>query len=161
MIFDQRHLAGGWTPTTPEEVTKTWELIARLGFNPMQPGLLWEPRELTQTRQTVAAYISDNRWVADCPACRSGIVCWPENPKACCFGCFRVYKVKFPTERTMAQAIELLDARPPANRHWNPAAEKVKDLAAENAEHAEEIELHARMTAAMPDGALEVLHAKG
>lgn len=134
-------------------------MLATFGFSPMTPGANWTPRELNETKEQIAAYVSDNRWVADCPRCRSGVACWPDNPRACCYGCFTVYAVKFPPKRELANAIELLEQRPPGNRHWHPhLGEKASTLAQENAEHEAEIEDHRKIVSLVEPGALEVVY---
>ncbi len=82
------------------------------------------------TGKTVNAYVSENRWVADCPGCNGGIACWSENPEGCCLTCGGVYKVAYPADHKAATKV--LEQRPPAARHWNPAKETVAQLEQEN-----------------------------
>lgn len=81
--------------------------------------------------RTVPAYVSENRWCADCPACDAGIFCWSENPDACCLRCGSVFRVEWPAEKAAAEKV--LEDRPPANRHWQPhRGETVEKLEREN-----------------------------
>lgn len=83
--------------------------------------------------QKVVAYVNDSRWMANCPWCNGGIICWVENPHGCCLGCGRVYEVKFPPSREIREALELLIERPEHARNWNAhKGETVKELAQEN-----------------------------
>jgi len=80
----------------------------------------------------VLAYVSENRWLADCPSCGAGISCWDQNPEACCLGCGRVFVVDWPADK--AEAERLLEERAPSARHWLPL-EPVANLEAENARY--------------------------
>ena len=84
--------------------------------------------------QRVTAYVSDGRWVADCPVDNGGIGCTPGNPSGYDFGCGTMVRVVFPSGYRAAETALL--ARPPVNRHWFPQrGERVADLRAENALH--------------------------
>lgn len=88
-------------------------------------------RTTRETGKTVTAYVSENRWVADCPECGGGIACWELNPYGCCLTCGAIYKVTYPKDHEAAA--EILEARPPANRHWFPhRGETLQHLEAEN-----------------------------
>lgn len=78
----------------------------------------------------VAPHVSENRWVAECPSCSSGMLCWSENPECYCYRCGSIFRVSWPKDK--AQAERVLEDRPPANRHWNPRTESVKKLEREN-----------------------------
>ena len=115
MIRDQRALVGRRHHDTVEDVEAAWAAYARKAAQEKPVG--WEGRtRFIETGDTVAAYISDNRWVADCPACHGGIACWSENPRGACLTCGRIYQTTFPKNREQIEAV--LGARPAQNRHW-------------------------------------------
>lgn len=87
---------------------------------------------LEPSGETVHAYVSDSRWVADCPACNGGIACWSAMPDGCCYDCGRVYQVAFPPSRDLGAAVAVLEKRPENARHWRPWEQDVADLKAEN-----------------------------
>lgn len=89
-------------------------------------------RSRIETNVSIAAYISDNRWVADCPHCKSGIGILPGYHKATCLDCGRIYRVQLPKKWKTAEKILL--ARPPEHRHWLPN-ETIDDLKQQNYEH--------------------------
>lgn len=94
----------------------------------------------TKSRQTVDAYVSDSRWVADClggphGTCRGGIACWPEHEYACCLDCGTIYKVEFPPTSIRALGEVALLGRPENNRHWRPREQTPEELRAENDVH--------------------------
>lgn len=82
--------------------------------------------------RTVAAYVNQGRWVADCPNCGGGMFTEPGWPRGCCLDCGTSYQVKHPAERTVAAAEKALLARPVSHRNWNPQTETPARLAAEN-----------------------------
>jgi hypothetical protein len=91
--------------------------------------------EPVQGSNTAKAYVSDNRWVADCPedGCNAGLSACPANPTAFCFDCGTEVPVVFPPK--MAEGIAVLELRPPQNRHWllvEGEWEDVDDLKAQN-----------------------------
>lgn len=89
---------------------------------------------LEVTGEQTAAYVSDGRWVANCPACNGGIAVWVGMPDGCCYDCGRVWLIVFPAAKDVARAEVVLDKRPGGNRHWRPdKGETVDDLKAENA----------------------------
>ena len=70
------------------------------------------------------AYVNHSRWLCDCPAagCGAGVFVWPDHPRACCLGCFTIFRPLFPPKGVIAQAVPVLDERPdPATRNWNHA----------------------------------------
>lgn len=79
------------------------------------------------------AYVSDNRWVVDCPRCSGGAAAMPGYPRACCYDCGGIFTVAFPPPRELASGVAALERRPPGNRHWLPSVESAADLAIENA----------------------------
>lgn len=85
--------------------------------------------------EPVTAYVSDGRWVADCPFDNGGIGCSPDNPSGFDFGCGTIVQVVFPSGATAAENILL--ARPRMqNRHWLPQrGESVSALRKENLLH--------------------------
>mgnify|MGYP001614536268 CR=1 FL=1 len=81
MIRDQRHMYG---METVADVEAFWaERAAAHGF------------PLVEDDRTVEAYVSDGRWVADCPECNDGIACWDQNTRGACMGCGHVYPVSW------------------------------------------------------------------
>lgn len=134
MIRDSRHLHGAATLATPEDVREHWAAHeakrAELGGFARRDGV-----ELEQTGETLPAYVSDGRWVADCPHCNGGIGCWPAMPDGCCYDCGRVYAIEFPPSRDLGAAVSVLEKRPEEARHWKPWEQDVADLKAENAVH--------------------------
>lgn len=94
-------------------------------------------REHQPDGRKVAAYVSANRWVADCPDDNSGIEVSPWNEEATCLHCGHIFKRVMPKDWEIGAA--LLEQRPLENRHWFPhRGETAKDLEAENHAHAEE-----------------------
>lgn len=89
------------------------------------------------TSSTLEAFVSDSRWLADCP-CGGGIASWPEHPHGACLDCGHVYTIRFPAPAELAAAVEVLERRPdPRTRYYDPrAGETVLDLKAENASRA-------------------------
>lgn len=82
----------------------------------------------------VTAYVSQGRWVADCPRCPSAELVTPSQSAYQCpvllGGCGTEFSVKMPGK--WQEGWDLLMARPrPENRNWL-LGESVKDLAAEN-----------------------------
>jgi hypothetical protein len=89
-------------------------------------------RALTRSGQTLDAYVSDGRWVADCP-CRGGIVASREMAEAACLDCGTVYAIRFPENAGEIEAVLL--ARPrKENQNWRPG-ETLADLRSENRNH--------------------------
>jgi hypothetical protein len=118
------------SPETPEDYLRLLEASAREAH---RKGLLRRP-EVRRSDAPLTAYVSDGRWVADCPDCGAGISVDPEWPLAGCFECFRLFSalVVPPRWREIEAALE---ARPkPATRNWLPR-ESVADLLVENAAH--------------------------
>lgn len=117
MILAQPHLYG--CRVSVRAVQRVWrERLAVKGI-PMVRDL-----------RTLKPFISDNRWVADCLSCGSGIEVWAENPEACCLACGSVFSVEMPNDYEAAEKV--LESRPPANRHWFPEREPVAKLEVEN-----------------------------
>jgi hypothetical protein len=81
------------------------------------------------TGKTVRAYVSVNRWVADCE-CGGGIMVSRWNPECCCLDCGRVYAPEFPADVDAGEKV-LLDRPDPDTRHWL-LGEPVAKLEAEN-----------------------------
>lgn len=80
----------------------------------------------------VSAYVSDGRWVADCPYDNGGIGVALDNPSGFDMGCGTMVAVVFPDG--WQEAIEVLEARPrPTDAHWFPQrGETVSKLREEN-----------------------------
>lgn len=82
---------------------------------------------------SAAAYVSDGRWVADCPVCAGGVAVWPHGMRdACCFDCGTLVSVSCPPASVVGAAVAVLRHRPTTNQHWVPGVESVDDLKAEN-----------------------------
>jgi hypothetical protein len=111
-----------------EEVRAFWELYVE---RHRQAG---RPLELHRSRKKLHAYVSDGRWVAECPECGGGVALWQENPEACCLDCATVYsKIGWPHEREIMEAERVLAARPTNQLHWRShEGETVEDLKIEN-----------------------------
>ena len=125
MIFSQPDQYG--TPPNVAAVESYWAAF-----------LARKNRGVHDTGLTVGAYISGNRWVADCSVCGGGIATWDMNPKGCCLSCGAVYKVTYPKNYRAAE--EILEARSPGNRHWFPnRGETLQDLERENRSHHAEL----------------------
>lgn len=106
-------------PRTPEGARQHWQ-----DFNAKNG------RTVTDDDRLIRAHVSENRWVADCPSCGAGIACWTEYDQACCLGCGHAFTVEWPADRVAGEAV--LEARPPANRHWKPWTEPIAKLEREN-----------------------------
>jgi hypothetical protein len=117
-IKDQRHMIAGYHPRTVADMEAVWQDYREADW-----------RGTTDTGHTLTAYVSANRWVADCPNCAAGIAAWAQNPRGCCLGCGLIYTIAFPTGWLEAEKV-LLD-RAPRYRHWLPG-ETVDQLKAEN-----------------------------
>jgi hypothetical protein len=106
-ILDQRDIHGAFTVDGQRDHWVRFLRDSRGGLAPIID------------KRTIVAYVSDGRWVADCPHCNDGIACWDENPQGCCLGCGHVYRVRFPDGHKEAEII--LTARPmQRNRNWHP-----------------------------------------
>jgi len=116
---------------TPEQVRAFWELFAE------SQRKVGRPFKLTRSRKRLAAYVSDGRWVADCPECRGGVGLWRENEEACCLDCGHVYSsIDWPDASEVDEAERVLAARPTTELHWRPdSGETVDDLKVENLKH--------------------------
>jgi hypothetical protein len=120
----------GWLATIPE-IEAYWARHATAAGIELPAG--WEGRStLIDTKTAVSAYVSADRWVADCPHCSGGIAAWSENPRGACLSCGRIYRIRFPKARRKIETV--LAKRRPANRHWL-LGETVDQLAVENLEH--------------------------
>lgn len=83
----------------------------------------------TSDGREVPAYVSDSRWVFDCPHCGGADL--PFRSSGCCLQCGHVYRVVYPADADAA--VEILNDRPARARHWHPQnGETVAALAAEN-----------------------------
>lgn len=119
MILEQPHFLAG-APSTVPAMRAHWDqfLAERRGGLKTHDG-----------GKTVQAYVSENRWVADCPGCNGGIACWSENPEGCCLTCGGIYKVQYPADH--AAIATTLEKRPPLNRNFR-VGETVAQLEREN-----------------------------
>lgn len=82
-----------------------------------------------------AAYVSDGRWVTNCPACNGGIGVWVGMSDGCCYDCGRVWQIVFPSASEIGRAETVLSKRPDSGtQNWRPdLGETIADLKAENA----------------------------
>lgn len=98
---------------------------------------------LKRSSVALPAYVSDGRWVVDCP-CGSGALASHEWAVAICPDCGTIHPAAFPDDREMVEAV--LVARPARNRHYFPhedtaerrglaRAERLEDLEDENVAH--------------------------
>lgn len=118
-LLDQRAMTGTKFHLTREEIVEAWHHRARaVGFRP--PGGVVAVRDLTQAAEPVLAYVSDGRWVADCPNCRGGIAAWPEHNQGCCFDCGTVATIEYPDESEITEALAALAQRPDTALNWRP-----------------------------------------
>lgn len=141
MIRDSRTLYGERQHESAEQVEAHWQWFAQEKgrYNPTL-GLREPPSDLAYSDQPLEAYVSDSRWVADCP-CGGGLGCWPDHEKGCCYDCLTVYPITFPHPKAVATAEAVLLARPePGTRNWRPhEGETINDLKAENLMHGERL----------------------
>lgn len=114
-----------------EQYAKQLQMLGRIGFPHRSDSLEWEKAD-----ESVTPYVSDGRWVADCPACNGGIATLPGYAEAACFDCGRVHNVVWPTDDVLSAATAALIERPVANRHWRPQdGETAQDLRLENIQY--------------------------
>lgn len=135
-------MSGPTLRATREDVEAFWEEHAAARVERGFPPYATAPNRnaAVKSRQHLTAYVSDGRWVAQCPggpngSCNGGIAAWPEHAYGCCLDCGTVYPIDFPAAHTIAEATEALLARPPENRHWRPDEETPEQLRHENIEH--------------------------
>lgn len=112
---DQRTmLAGGLDCETGDDVFwKCWvpHLERHQGIAP----------RMDEHARELVPYLNAGRWIADCPACGSGIALWDRNPYGCCLGfeCGRIYNVRWQTPMLRSEVMRLLAGWPEGNRNWN------------------------------------------
>lgn len=137
MIIDQRTMLLLNNAATPEEVVGAWDAFVA---DPRFPGFTERhfEREFIQATETIVADVSRSRWVGICPHCNGGIALWPGTSHGgACYDCGRIYtSVDYPAEGEIAQATDLLKARPATgNANWERSnGETLEDLAAQNTE---------------------------
>lgn len=116
LFGDQRTmLAGGLECDSAEDVFwKCW--VPHLELH--QPGLY---PHFDEEERAVTPYLNAGRWIANCPACGTGIACWDQNPYACCLGfqCARIFKVRWQLPALRSEVMRLLAGWPEGNRNWN------------------------------------------
>jgi hypothetical protein len=132
-IRDSRTLYGPQPHATTTEVEEHWVAFGmKCGWWDPELGVRVPGGKVTYSDTPVVAFVSDNRWVAQC-SCGGGMGCWAEMPRACCYDCGTSYPVVFPDPVTLAAGEAVLDARPePDTRNWRPDEETVADLKVEN-----------------------------
>ena len=129
-IRDSRHMHGSNVHNAAETIEGSWRAHAqsmislRGGFENRTPA-----DGLDQADDALEPYVSDNRWVADCP-CGGGVACWPEMHRSCCYDCGTIRPVHWPSPGELRKLEAVLHARPPANRHWR--GETIETLKVEN-----------------------------
>ena len=90
--------------------------------------------ERTLAAGVVPAYISANRWVADCPVCNNGMGVARDEPLTVCLLCGATYQVTMPSDYQRAEVI--LVRRPWPYRNWLPhRGETIETLERENTEY--------------------------
>lgn len=100
-----------------------------LGGFPNRPG----ETTVDEIDEATVAYVSDNRWVADCPRCGGGVGCTPGYSRAACYDCGGIITgVSWPAQKTVSDGTAALMLRPIQNRHWRPMDETPQDLRFEN-----------------------------
>lgn len=119
---------------TVEEVEAGWRRWAQ------REGLTTRRRagdlstELRTSRKTVEAFVSAGKWIASCPECNGGIACWPVHERGCCLDCGTIFRVAWPEEAEITEAVELLRVRPEPQRNWHRhEGEGIEFLRRENA----------------------------
>lgn len=146
-IWDQRMVYFGTTlGISADDIEGAWErhraMLVQNGYRifPGRPGVN-ENLDWIEGEESLVAQVIGNRWATRCPHCNDGIALWQENPQAACLTCGRVYSnIQWPSPKEMEVAVAALLKRPDlGTRFWNPAEQSVKELHAENAEHAEEV----------------------
>ncbi len=82
--------------------------------------------------ESATAYVSDGRWVADCPYDNGGIAVAPGFPSGFDMGCGTMLGIVWPDG--WQEAVEVLEARQkPTEAHWFPQhGETVSQLREEN-----------------------------
>jgi hypothetical protein len=136
-IRDQRTMVDVRGPEgihrTIEDVEAAWERWAtREGLPVRRLRGDWST-DLHRSRKTVQVYVSGGKWIGDCPECHDGIAGWPMHEHGCCLGCGTIYRLEYPSADEIPRIVELLQARPEKERHYNwHTGETLDDLAAAN-----------------------------
>lgn len=136
-LRDQRTMvnvhAPQWTHRTPAEVEAAWKEWAD------EYGLIVRRRrgdystDLHESRKVVHAFVTGGKWLALCPACNGGVAAWPYHERGCCLDCGTVYRIQYPPQPQIDEAVRLLAERPENQRHWHAhEGETVEKLAEEN-----------------------------
>jgi hypothetical protein len=135
-ILDQRAMHGAVFHRAPDEIEAFWrDWALRKGFANSRAPDGSASHEIVERKEQLAAFVSDNRWVAECANCGGGIACWEGNDRGLCLDCGHLFRITFPPQETLAEAVALLTVRPPKNRHWHPEQHTIDDLKAENLLH--------------------------
>lgn len=91
-----------------------------------------------ESDERLVARVDHGRWVADCPACNSGVALTPGVNEAFCFGqgCgHRFTVIEWPAASDVEEIERTLRARPKiVTRNWAPT-ETLTNLRAENRAH--------------------------
>ena len=132
------------TPEIAHRVYSPEEYVAWVRVNHVQTygGL---PADVRESGLVLDAYVSDGRWVVQCP-CGNGNSAHPRWGIAACVECGAIHGVRFPANWERAERI-LLEREHPHQRHWFPTdeiarrqglptAETVASLRRENRERA-------------------------
>lgn len=127
VLRDQREIYG---ITTVDEVRTFWlEFLARQAEHGVGPGVPFRDEQA----RSVVPFVNRGRWMALCPECGGGMICWDANPDTCCVDCGRVYEVDHQTPVVRAEVSRLLAARRTVNRNWDAhEGETIERLKVEN-----------------------------
>lgn len=82
------------------------------------------PQDVAPSGLTLDAYVSDGRWVVQCP-CGNGPSAHPEWKIAACVECGAVHGVRVPRDWRRGEAA-LLGREHPHQRHWFPTDETAR-----------------------------------
>ncbi len=135
------HIEGLRLSGMPHALGDPTELLARLP----------QPDDAPTEAARTYAYVSDDRWVCDCPWCSGATLTSRDDPRFLCPYClnaaagYKFVEVVWPDDDEQAEAERLLLRRAPLNRHWMPAtvpedvatfpSQTVDELSVENVEN--------------------------
>lgn len=102
--------------TSPEHYVD-WARTAHVGLG-------GKASDVRESGLTLDAYVSDGRWVVQCP-CGNGPSAHPEWKIAVCVECGAIHRVGMPRDHRAAEAVLLARAHP-HERHWFPTDETAR-----------------------------------
>jgi len=76
--------------------------------------------QITDTGESLEAFISDNRWMVECSTCDSGILIDQSRDHWICWDCGSRFHVKWPTPKLLTAIEAVLRERIPRLRHFYP-----------------------------------------